>query len=85
LGISPLFCDEFLFDEKDELYRIKAWFSIIEIHQDEEENPKLTIYMNTSPEFKDEGIYNINYYEDIDSVICTYEHGNFYGDPTICL
>jgi hypothetical protein len=74
-------CKKFVEYEKDELYRIKAWFSIIEIHQDKEENPKLTIYMNTSPEFGDEGIYNINFHQDIDSVICTYEHGNFYSDP----
>jgi hypothetical protein len=37
--------------------------------------------MNTSPDFGDEGIYNIDFHKDIDSVICTYEHGNYYGDP----
>jgi hypothetical protein len=74
-------CHEFLYHEKDDLYRIKAWFSIIEIHQEREENPELSIYINTSKQFEHEGVYNIGYHQNLDNVISKYEHGSFYGNP----
>lgn len=74
-------CEDFLRCEKDELYRIKAWFSILEIYQEDDDKPDLKIYMNTSPQFGDEGVYNITFHSNLDNVINTYEHGCFYSDP----
>jgi hypothetical protein len=74
-------CKDFLQYEKDELYKIKAWFSILEIHQENKDKPDLSIYMNTSNNFGDEGVYNIGFHSDLHSVINTYEQNSDFLEP----